>query len=85
MLPRRTCLLLGAGGSKHLSFPLGDELRKKMLFELLGQKDKAHDKLPEDFRRGGEDLAAFYDKLAYGNWTSALKLSLPFASRPYFV
>lgn len=70
MLPRRTCLLLGAGASKHLSFPLGDELRKKMLFELLGQKDKEHDKLPDDFRRAGEDLSAFYDKLAYGNWSS---------------
>lgn len=70
MLRKNTCLLLGAGASKHLSFPLGDELRKKMLLELLGQKGKEHDKLSEDFRRSGEDLAGFYDKLAYGNWTS---------------
>lgn len=70
MLPRKTCLLLGAGASKHLGFPLGNELRKKILFELLGQKDKDQDKMPEEFRRAGEDLAGFYDKLAYGNWTS---------------
>ena len=70
MLSRRTCLLLGAGASSHLRFPLGNELRKKMLFELRGQKDKEYDTLPEDFRRGREDLVAFYEKLAYGNWTS---------------
>lgn len=70
MLLRKTCLLLGAGASKHLSFPLGEELRKKMLFELLGQKDKEPATLPDDYKRGGEDLTAFYDKLAYGNWSS---------------
>ncbi len=70
MLKRRTCLLLGAGASKHLGFPLGDELRKGILFELFGQKNKETDELPEDFKRGGEDLSAFYDKMAYGGWTS---------------
>lgn len=70
MLPKRTCLLLGAGASKHLGFPLGDELRKMMLDELFEQKDKKHKDLPEDFHRGDEDLAAFYDKLAHGGWNS---------------
>lgn len=70
MLPKRTCLLLGAGASSHLSFPLGNELRRRMLFQLLAQKDKALDAIPETFRQGGEDLSAFYDQLAYGNWTS---------------
>ncbi len=70
MLKRKTCLLLGAGASKHLGFPLGAELRTKIVFELLGQKNKPKDELPEDFRRGEEDLNAFYDRLSFGNWTS---------------
>ena len=70
MLKKKTCLLLGAGASKHLGFPLGFDLRQKMLFELHGQKDKLADKLPEDFKRSGEDLSLFYDRLAYGNWPS---------------
>jgi hypothetical protein len=40
------------------------------LGELLSQKDKEPSDLPEDFKRGGENLSAFFDKLAYGNWTS---------------
>ena len=70
VLSKKTCLLLGAGASKHVGFPLGDELRKKILYELLGQKDKPADELPGDFGRSGEDLQQFYDRLAYGNWSS---------------
>ncbi len=70
MLSKKTCLLLGAGASGHLGFPLGSELRKQILFELIGQKDKPADKVPADFSRSGEDLRFFYDRLAYGNWSS---------------
>lgn len=70
MLSKKTCLLLGAGASTHLGFPLGDQLRKNILSELNGQKDKPADELPSEFSRSGEDLQLFYDRLAYGNWSS---------------
>jgi hypothetical protein len=70
MLPKRTCLLLGAGASTHLGFPLGQELRQKMLFELLGHKDKPHEVLHEDFRKGGEDLKLLFERFSFGNWNS---------------
>lgn len=70
MLPKQTCLVLGAGASKHLGFPLGHELRQKMLWELLGQKDKPVEALPEDFRKGGEDLKLFFERFSFGNWNS---------------
>ena len=70
MLKKKTCLLLGAGASKHLEFPLGDELRQQMLGVLRAEKTKPVDKLPEEFKKSGEDISLFYDRLAYGNWTS---------------
>jgi hypothetical protein len=71
MLARQTCLLLGAGGSSHLGFPLGDELRRRMITKLERYKNyRNEEELPEQIRFCGEDLTAFYDKLAYGNWRS---------------
>jgi hypothetical protein len=53
-----------------MGFPLGEHLRKKMLFELIGQKDKRREELPEEFARGGEDLQLLYETFAYGPWSS---------------
>ena len=70
MLKRKTCLLLGAGASAHLGFPLGVQLKDKMLWELNKHKDKQHDQIPDEIGMGGEDLRTFFDKLAFGHWTS---------------
>ncbi|MFN7869759.1 MAG: hypothetical protein ACK5TX_20315 [Planctomyces sp.] len=69
MLKKKTCLLLGAGASQHLGFPLGCELRQLMLTRLFDAKGKPAG-LGEGLTRGNEDLSLFYDRLAYGNWSS---------------
>lgn len=70
MLTKRTCLLLGAGASKHLGFPLGGELRSQMLKELWEVKNLRPEQIPDDFKRNGENISLFYDRLAYGSWSS---------------
>ena len=70
MLKKKTCLLLGAGASKHLGFPLGFELRQSILSLLHDLKDKPADKIPDEIKRSDENVPLFFDRLAYGNWSS---------------
>ncbi len=70
MLTMKTCLLLGAGASAHLGFPLGADLKYQILGELNSQRKKPKDQLPEDFRKGAEDLNEFFEHLAFDDWSS---------------
>lgn len=74
MLKNKTCLLLGAGASKHLGFPLGFELKQQILEEieqLESQRFKIHP--PEFFKLfdiSSEELNKFYKGLLYSNYFS---------------
>ncbi len=70
MLSRSTCLLLGAGASTDLGFPLGSELRLSILDELSRMTDQDVDSLPPTLQAEAHRRNDFRDKLQYGNWTS---------------
>lgn len=68
MLSKKTCLLLGAGASAHLGFPLGAKLRIDILDILRDLRNKQT--WPEEFIRSEEDPLLFYERFAHGNWSS---------------
>ncbi|QDU17469.1 hypothetical protein CA11_53110 [Gimesia maris] len=71
MLEKRTCLILGAGASAHLGFPVGAALKNDILKELKrmitenGLKD-----YPPEIQDSDEDLNEFYRLLNMGIWDS---------------
>jgi SIR2-like domain len=69
MITKPTTLLLGAGASAHLGYPVGYQLRDQILAELKMQLS-----LPEDKRipilRDGDALIGFHTKMSRGGWTS---------------
>ena len=69
MITKPTTLLLGAGASAHLGYPVGYQLRDQILAELKIQLC-----LPEDKRipilRDGDSLIGFHTKMSRGGWTS---------------
>ena len=70
MLKKKTCLLLGAGASHHLGFPLGAGLKRDMV-KALETPAALLDRLPVGLENTTEDhLRAFHDELAYGAWVS---------------
>ncbi len=70
MLSKSTCLLLGAGASTDLGFPLGSELRLNILDELRRMTDQDVESLPPTLQAEAHRRKEFHDKLHYGNWTS---------------
>lgn len=70
MIEKNVCLLLGAGASAHLGFPLGEELKHSIVEELgnMVNRDLSHH--PEGIRDSGEDLEEFYERLKMGDWNS---------------
>lgn len=62
---RNVCLLLGAGASQHLGFPLGAELCTRILTQIHsdGNNDPVINKM-------NADVQSLYNKLAFGGWTS---------------
>jgi hypothetical protein len=63
-------LLLGAGASAHLGFPLGNDLRDEILKELRSLKNSPETDLPEPIRSDAPLIEEFHDKMFYGNWWS---------------
>jgi len=70
VLRRKTCLLLGAGASHHLGFPLGEELKTGMLDSLWGQLQPNPPASLSFLNQWHSSLQLFHDRLAFGNWAS---------------
>jgi hypothetical protein len=74
MLGKKTCLLLGAGASSHLGFPLGSGLKEKILKELESYL-KGHKQLePSGEGLDYRQIKEFFDGLASVSYTH---LTLP--------
>jgi len=70
MIEKNICLLLGAGASSHLGFPLGEGLKNSILLELDQMRKSDLSRYPEGIRDSGEDLDEFYERLHMGDWNS---------------
>jgi len=70
VLSKSTCLLLGAGASTHLGFPLGSELRLSILDELRRMTDQDVESLPATLQADAHRRKEFLDKLHHGIWPS---------------
>lgn len=69
MITQKTTLLLGAGASAHLDYPVGYQLRDQMLAELKNQI-----RIPAENRisvlSDRDALIDFHTKMSRGGWTS---------------
>lgn len=69
MLAKKTCLLLGAGASSHLGYPLGAQLQDQMVAELR-EPEKILSVIDGLSGSNVSDLRNFYSELAFGDWKS---------------
>jgi hypothetical protein len=73
MIDVPTCLLLGAGASAHLEFPLGLALKDRMVHELQSEIFKENTAvnlgIPPDVL-ASTDHVTFCRQLGFGGWTS---------------
>lgn len=76
MIDKDICLILGAGASSHLNFPLGTTLRDNIVDELESMKNNGLDKYNPDINQLGECIKSkeyleeFRFKLLKGEWDS---------------
>lgn len=70
MITKKTCLLLGAGASSHLGFPLGGQLKQKMLQQLSywNGNDAARKSVEPNVT--AEEVKSFYEDMLHSNYTS---------------
>ncbi|QDV51003.1 hypothetical protein [Gimesia fumaroli] len=73
MLKYKTCLLLGAGASQHLDFPLGFKLKQDMLAELARLRKLSSEDLPDVYKTNDFDknkINKLYKGLLYSDCPS---------------
>lgn len=70
MITKKTCLLLGAGASNHLGFPLGAELKQQMLNAMVGWIQKKSSTIPPELEVPVEDVKTFYEEMLHSNFSS---------------
>lgn len=70
MIEKNICLLLGAGASAHLGFPLGKTLNHKIMGELKKIKDGTSEISEIEKLNSPEERDQFYEKLEMGDWDS---------------
>ncbi|MCA8983359.1 MAG: hypothetical protein R3C12_01120 [Planctomycetaceae bacterium] len=70
MITKKTCLLLGAGASTHLGFPLGAELKRQMLTAMDDWIQIKGSSIPPKLEVPVEDVKSFYEEMLHSNFSS---------------